>query len=542
MDIGNLTGYYTYRSFLNKPLPVNDFNQIKFAEDELFLVMKFDGTFTGWLSFPAESNANKKQFMDIQEGKTIFEKSRTILEFTARGRPNTSIFDYEYEYSGTVTHNWKNGSKQRLCLTGTELRSKNHGTGDRIAKAGETASFVAVKKEFPEPKDIAEIKIIPQALAMLSSRSHRLKHAVWHTLRTQGLWDIRLKESDQIRIRDLGWGLDRPPFKGGILDLGNGAGEDFLFMHRKMIAMVKDIYNSQGVAPIAGWKSIPRPFEEKYFTNDPNEFALRIDTSQFYYTEVEDASNAGRKTYQLDMSKSGNMMPPPTIVPSNNMEDDPNVKEQDLRSLRSTQFLKSDEYFGSTMLRLEQLFKDKIFLSSISLGALGNLIEFRIHNQMHGRWSSVSINPLTNMPETRDPFDIDEKWDDPKYDYLGEFYSSHVNPIFWRLHGWVDDRIEDWYNAHEETHQGEIERIQYKEVAWFKPGKWVKVSNPFYWPEHSHSDHHSSELEQKDIKNMEEVIEIIKNTIRPAARTISRIKFHDDSNLMRFIHDISSLD
>ena len=58
----------------------------------------------------------------------------------------------------------------------------------------------------------------------------------------------------------------------------------------------------------------------------------------------------------------------------------------------------------------------------------------------------------------RDTFDFDPMWDDPKYDYLGEFYSSHVNPLFWRLHGWVDDRIEDWFNAHESMQPGEIER------------------------------------------------------------------------------------
>ncbi len=543
MDIGNLTGYYTFRSFRNKPMPVNDFNQIKFAEAELFLVMKFDGTFTGTLSFPAEYDAKEKRFMDIKEGRTIFEKSCTILEFTAQGRPNTSIFDYEYKYSCTVTHSWQGGLEQHLCLTGTMLQSKDHGIGDQIAKAGETSSFVAVKKEFLEPRDITNIKIIPQALSMLSSRSHRLKHAIWHTLRIRGLWYRSLSPEDKTRIGELGWGLNRPPFNiGDQLDLSNGAGEDFLFMHRKMIVMVKDIYNSQGIATIESWKSLPRPYEDKRFTADPNEFPLRIDIPQLFYTEVDDTSNPGRKTYQLDMSKSGNMVPPAIIVPSNNKDEDPNVREQDLRSLRSLQFIKSEEYFINVMSSLEALFKDKIFLSSISLGALGNLIEFRIHNQMHMRWSSIPINPLSNKLEERDSFDIDEKWDDPKYDYLGDFYSSHVHPLFWRLHGWVDDRIEDWYNAHNEIHQGEIERIQYHGVDWFKPGKWVKVSDPFYWPEHAHSDHQHSDLEQKDIKNMEEVIDIIRNALTPVARAALLIKSREHSNLMSFMHDISPID
>ncbi len=542
MNVGNLTGYYTFRSFHNKPAPVNDFNQIKFEEAELFLIMKFDDTFTGTISFPAEFGSKEKRFMDIKEGRTTFEKSCTILDFTAQGRPNTSIFDYEYNYSCTVTHSWESGLEQRLCLTGTVLRNKDHGTGDQIAKAGETASFVAVKKEFPEPKDITDIKIIPQAISMLSSRSHRLKHAVWHTLRTRGLWYRILSPEDKIRISELGWGLNRPPFNmGGQLDLSNGAGEDFLFMHRKMIAMVKDIYNSQGIAPIEGWKSVPRPYEEKRFTGDLNEFPLRIDTSQLFYTEMDDASSPGRKTYQLDMSKSGYMVPPPLIVPSNDRDEDPDIKEQGLRSLRSLQFIKSEEYFFNVMSSLEALFKDKIFLSSLSLGALGNLIEFRIHNQMHMRWSSVPINPLSNKPEERGSFDIDKKWDNPKYDYLGDFYSSHVHPIFWRLHGWVDDRIKDWYNAHNEIHQGEIERIQIHGIDWFKPGRWVSVSDPFYWPEHAHSDHHHSNSEQKDIKDMEEVIEIIRNALTPVARATSSIQPRDQTNLMSFMHDISPI-
>lgn len=310
-------------------------------------------------------------------------------------------------------------------------------------------------------------------------------------------------------------------------------------MHRKMIAMVKDIYNAQGIATIESWKTVPRSYEDRRFTNDPNEFPLRIDTPQLFYIEVDDTSNPGRKTYQLDMSKSGYMIPPPLIAPYNDNED-PDIKEQDLRFQRSLQFIKSGEYFDNVMSSLEALFKDKIFLSSISLGALGNMIEFRIHNQMHMRWSSIPINALSNKPEERDSFDIDRKWDDPKYDYLGDFYSSHVHPLFWRLHGWVGDRIEDWYNAHNEIHPGEIERIQIHGVDWFKPGKWVKVSDPFYWPDHTHGNHHQPDSEQIDIKNMEEVIEIIKNALRPATRTSSPTRFHDDSNLMSFMH-ISAL-
>ena len=50
---------------------------------------------------------------------------------------------------------------------------------------------------------------------MVASKSHRLKHAVWHTLRgiSNGVvvWH-NLDEPSKTKIRELGWGLDRPPF------------------------------------------------------------------------------------------------------------------------------------------------------------------------------------------------------------------------------------------------------------------------------------------------------------------------------------------
>lgn len=61
---------------------------------------------------------------------------------------------------------------------------------------------------------------------MVATKSHRLKHTVWHIAR--GEWND-LDESSRIKIRELGWGIERPPFTNeGALDLSNGAGEDFL--------------------------------------------------------------------------------------------------------------------------------------------------------------------------------------------------------------------------------------------------------------------------------------------------------------------------
>ena len=520
-----LSGYYTYRSFLDNPLPVNDFNKIKVSEAELFLIVQLDGLVTGTLSFPAESGASEKTFMDIT-GTVKRWFPEITLEFEGQGRPNTTIFDFLYQYSGSVTRTWENGIGQRLSLTGTELRVKDHGSGDQTYKAGATASFVAVERDFVEPREINGVAIIPNALSMLASKSHRLKHAVWHTIRLYDIWWQILNETDKQKIRDLDWGLDRPPFTAGrALDLTNGAGEDFLFMHRKMIAMIKDIYKSEGVPYIESWKTLPIPSAQ-----------------QFFYSEQEDPQNPGKKIYGFNPVESGYMIPPAYFISNG-----PESEQQDLEDLKFLKFLKSASYFTSVMRYLERQFKDPRKLSSFSLGELGNLLEFVIHNQMHMRWSSVPIdpdtgkppiNPQTGKPTGRGSFDFNKKWDNPKYDYLGDFYSSHVNPVFWRLHGWVDDRIEDWFNAHEASHPGEIERYEYKGVSWFRSGKWVQVSTPFYWPE-NHNHHHTGN-DESSIENMLKVMEIIEKAIqRGQERTDVRFLARKQNfNIMSFMQDI----
>lgn len=511
MDLRQLAGYYTYRSLLDNPAPVADFNQIKFAEAELFLNVQTDGTITGTLSFPAQPAQAEKLFMDITEGSIKILQDQFNIEFTAQGRKDSEIFDYLYKYFGSVTHSWgKDGTIQRVSLTGTVLRAQDHGSGDQIAKAGATASFIAVQRDFVEPRDIHEIAIIPSALEMVAARSHRLIHAVWHTLRgvvdllppnsdkNVYVWYI-LEEESKNKIRELGWYLERPPFtkpyqptRRGSLNLSNGAGEDFLYMHRKMITMIRMEYESKGIPYIQSWKTSSMPLP---------------DSPQFVYSEKDDPTNPGKKIFQFNALRSGNMVFLPPFDPK---EEDNNIVD----------FMKSSDFFYNVMGPIARIFSNPTVLGTLSLGALGNLIEFTIHNWMHNRWASyngaILPDPKTGELKQRETFDFDPMWDDPKYDYLGEFYSSHVNPLFWRLHGWVDDRIEDWFNAHESIQPGEIQKRDLHGVSWYKPGKWVQVEKPFYWPEDMH--HHFQNLhdksnddnEQKIVENILKVMDIIK--------------------------------
>jgi hypothetical protein len=49
LKYNELSGYYTYRSFIDNHLPVEDFNRIKFFEKEIFLSVDLDGNITGTL-------------------------------------------------------------------------------------------------------------------------------------------------------------------------------------------------------------------------------------------------------------------------------------------------------------------------------------------------------------------------------------------------------------------------------------------------------------------------------------------------------------
>ncbi len=172
MDIRQLTYYYTIRSFLNNPLPIDDFfNKITFEEEELFLIVQTDGTITGTLSLPAQVGKTEKLFMDITKGSVKISQDQFNFGFTVQGRKGTDFFDHLYDYYGLVAYTWKNDVNQRLSLTGTVLRVQDHRSGYQIDKSGATASFIAVQRDFVEPRDINEIVIISSALNMISAES-----------------------------------------------------------------------------------------------------------------------------------------------------------------------------------------------------------------------------------------------------------------------------------------------------------------------------------------------------------------------------------
>ena len=240
---------------------------------------------------------------------------------------------------------------------------------------------------------------------MMAERPRRMHHYLWHQVRSS--W-LRYPPETRQRLSDLGWMPPRPARgENGQLLLDNSSGEDFFYMHRQMIAHV-NVKLAQLTDPsyskVQGWIAVPWPGDEDF------------------------------------------PVPPP-------WEDD----EPDFTQFLTT--VKSEGFYRSNFASWESFFRNLIILRRMSLGQLGSLLEFTIHNYMHMRWAAQPIGNRPNAtPGEHDT--IPEEWDRVDYDYLGDTYSSHVNPIFWKLHGWIDNRIEDWRRAN-----------GVEEIEWI--GTWI---------------------------------------------------------------------
>jgi hypothetical protein len=244
----------------------------------------------------------------------------------------------------------------------------------------------------PVPREVIEL---------MASREHRLHHWLWHEVRNS--W-LSYPEDVQQKVRDVGWEPPRPALderRRPILD--NDAGEDFLFMHRQMLVDVSRMLariQDPNYPRVLVWTKLPPPGDPVF------------------------------------------PVPPPWFDPERG-------DEVDRRTFFETiQRLKSDIFYEKRLVWWQQLFTDPAFLRDVTLGQLGTLIEQSIHASMHNRWSAAPAgfrpDPGPDQGHTIDPL-----WDDPRYDHLADTYASHVNPVFWSLHGWVDDRVEDWKAAND---------------------------------------------------------------------------------------------
>src|SRR5687768_2208634 len=273
--------------------------------------------------------------MDVSGRVTSW--SPVTVEFDGVGRPGTGTADFDYRYQAALAPTFSEAVAQRPTFVGTVVRAKPHGS----ASAGVTASLVAVQRDFLPPKRIPGVALIPEAVQMLASRRHRLQHAVWHTVR--GQWHaLNAVPGVAQQLDSRGWWPSRPPFRPDrTLDLENGAGEDFLFMHRVMIAMLREVYAKAGATPPAGRAAIP--------------------AAAVPQTVYVPSTEAGETPHVFAPDASGFMVPPPA------RDDD------------TDRMFKSPSFLSGLMRPLSGLFRSPRLLSAMTLGQLGNLLEFTIH-------------------------------------------------------------------------------------------------------------------------------------------------------------------
>ncbi|MFG0216368.1 Tat pathway signal protein [Brevibacillus porteri] len=280
---------------------------------------------------------------------------------------------------------------------------------------------------------------LPQSvIQMMASKEHRLWHYLWHGLRNS--WE-QLTPEERQSILDVypGWQPPRPALDSNRRPLrDNNSGEDFLYMHREMIMMVNAVLANEGNPNypwVQGWKKVPRPGDSDY--------------------PVPPAYSIG-----------------------------------DTDSDKFIQTSKTD--FWTLFARLEERFMDLDFLRSVTLGQLGSDIEWSIHGGMHGRWSAES--PMGYRPDSALNEPVNDIWNQPEYNWLFDTYSSHVNPIFWKMHGWVDDRIDDWKRANK------IDDYEWK-------GTWMGDPIP-------HGPHHHRALMEApgEIEKFEQIAGILAST------------------------------
>ncbi|MDF3201285.1 PvdJ/PvdD/PvdP-like protein [Pseudomonas sp. 1912-s] len=299
--------------------------------------------------------------------------------------------------------------------------------------------FVASKQLFPEARE--RIGLHPTLLAWLIAPEHRLFHQLWHASRDQ--WH-KLSEDKRNALRGIGWQpgpRDKERDARGPHKDRNGSGIDFFFMHRHMLGTARSMQD------LPSWPYFPQP-----------QPALERDRQGFIrYFDNHDG-------FAL----------PPTWMASDDAEYTQWVSD-----------IKAAETYHSNFEVWESQYRDPRYLAKLTLGQFGSEVELGLHDWLHMRWASVPRDPSNGapVPFARDPADFAARWYTAQNDFLGDPFSSHVNPVFWHFHGWIDDRVEDWFRAHERFHPGEVSRLEVNGVPWFAPGRWVEVDDPWLGPD-----------------------------------------------------------
>lgn len=343
--------------------------------------------------------------------------------------------------------------------------------------------LVAVKRRFPEARE--RLPYTAQMQAWVIAPEHRLFHQLWHATRDK--WHT-LAPTKQNALRGLGWQpgpRERERDARGPRKHRNGSGVDFLYMHRHMLIQARTLQS------LPSWQRFPLP--QPSVEADRQGFARYHDNHDGY------------------------RVPPAWQAPG------------DQAYGQWVGAIKAGETFCSNFQVWESQYQDPVYLSRLSLGAFGSELEMNLHDWLHMCWATVPRDPSNGapVPFARDPSDFAARWFARENDFLGDPFSSHVNPVFWGFHGWIDDRIDDWFRAHERHHPGQVRRQVVNGVPWFAPGRWVEVDDPWLGPD-THGC--STEPGMRPGKSVEMDVEVMKLALR--------ITFGEDDKIDGFLRKV----
>jgi len=163
-------GTWIYRSFHNRPMPVQSFDEIKLAEAELNLTEEGPDWLVGKLVF------KDGRFIDMTGVSTLAD-GRFQLRMRGSGAKDTPPKRWIYDYVGTLAAEWPDGDRQVPAIVGTVTRSAFH---EPNRPTGETFSFIAVRSQ----PALAQVTPLPDVVRVhFADRLHRLHHTVWHIVR-----------------------------------------------------------------------------------------------------------------------------------------------------------------------------------------------------------------------------------------------------------------------------------------------------------------------------------------------------------------------
>lgn len=207
---------------------------------------------------------------------------------------------------------------------------------------------------------------------MVEAPDHRLAHVIWHAVAYEG-WDS-LGEKKKKALISKGFQApkvtDQSPYGWG--------GENFFYMHRKMIEHVNHTLKEAGLPCIGGFKTIPKPNDPHYPPNS------RLNSFEARYAEM-----------QAEFKK----------------------------------------------------ITDPEYLKTVSLTEFGARVQSGVHTSFHQLWNEGGDRSISVRLGDDLQFQLPSDFDASNYRSLTDTYSSAAQPIFWKLHGFVDGLLELWLKA-----------------------------------------------------------------------------------------------